>query len=79
MSSFHNFIEIAFYSFVYFLVYIKVLFNELNDYFKHNIRMSLVFRKILIIITKEDLFYCININNKNIPSFIYTIISLFCV
>jgi len=48
----------------------KVLFNKLNDYFKHNIRMSLEFRKTLIIITKEDLFYCININNENIQSFI---------
>jgi hypothetical protein len=48
----------------------KVLFNKLNDYFKHNIRISLKFLHILIIITKEDLFYCINIENKNIPSFI---------
>jgi hypothetical protein len=48
----------------------KVLFNKLNDYFKHNIRMSLVFRQILIIITKRDLFYCIDIKNENIPSFI---------
>jgi alpha-tubulin suppressor-like RCC1 family protein len=47
-----------------------VLFSKLNDYFKHNIRMSLVHRQILIIVTKEDLFYCIHIDNKNIPSFI---------
>jgi hypothetical protein len=51
----------------------KVLFNKLNDYFKHNIRMSLVFKQNLIIITKEDLFYCININNENIPSFVINI------
>ncbi len=48
----------------------KVLFNKLNVYFKHNIRMSLICRGILIIVTKEDLFYCINIENENIPSFI---------
>jgi hypothetical protein len=48
----------------------KVLFNKLNDYFKNNIRISLIFEEILIIITKEDLFYCIDINNENIPSFI---------
>jgi hypothetical protein len=47
----------------------KVLFNKLNHYFKHNIRISLIFEEILIIITK-DLFYCINIYNENIPSFI---------
>jgi serine/threonine protein kinase len=48
----------------------KVLFNKLNDYFKNNIRISLINRETLIIITKEDLFYCINIKNENIPSFI---------
>jgi hypothetical protein len=48
----------------------KVLFNKLNDYFKHNIRISLKYREILIIITKEDKFYCIDIKNENIPSFI---------
>jgi hypothetical protein len=47
----------------------NVLYNKLNDYFKHKIRMSLVFRRVLII-TKQDLFYCINIYNENIPSFI---------
>jgi hypothetical protein len=48
----------------------KVLFNKLNDYFKDNIRISLIHREILIILTKGDLFYCIVINNENIPSFI---------
>jgi hypothetical protein len=48
----------------------KVLFNKLNDYFKDNIRMSLIDSPILIIVTKEDLFYCIEIDNENIPSFI---------
>jgi hypothetical protein len=52
----------------------KVLFNKLNDYFKDNIRMPLIFREIfrqiLFIITKENLFYCIDIENENIPSFI---------
>jgi serine/threonine protein kinase len=48
----------------------KVLFNKLNDYFKDKIRISLIDREILIIITKEDLFYCIDIQNENIPSFI---------
>jgi hypothetical protein len=47
----------------------KVLFNKFNDYFK-NIRISLIFGRILFIITKEDLFYCIDIQNENIPSFI---------
>jgi hypothetical protein len=47
----------------------KVSFNKLNDYFKDNIRISLIYSQILIIVTK-DLFYCININNENIPSFI---------
>ncbi len=48
----------------------KVLFNKLNDYFKDNIRISLINDEILIIITKEDLFYCIDIKNENIRSFI---------
>jgi hypothetical protein len=48
----------------------KVLFNKLNDYFKDNIRISLINGGILIIITNEHLFYCINIKNENIPSFI---------
>jgi hypothetical protein len=48
----------------------KVLFNKLNDYFKDNIRISLIFEIILIITTKEDLFFCIDIMNENIPSFI---------
>jgi hypothetical protein len=44
---------------------IEVLFNKLNYYFKDNIRNSLTANEMLIIITKEDLFYCIDI-----PSFI---------
>jgi hypothetical protein len=48
----------------------KLLFNKLNDYFKDNIRISLIYREILIIITKQDLFYCIDIENENIPSII---------
>ncbi len=50
----------------------KVLFNKLNNYFKDNIRISLIslWKVTLIIITKEDLFYCIHTNNENIPSFI---------
>jgi hypothetical protein len=48
----------------------KVLFNKLNDYFKDNIRISLINRPILITITKDDLFYCIDIGNGKIPSFI---------
>jgi hypothetical protein len=48
----------------------KVLFNKLNDYFKDNIRISLINDEILIIVTNEDLFYCIDIENDNIPSFI---------
>jgi hypothetical protein len=55
----------------------KVLFNKLNEYFKNNVKMSLFYRlksfidkEILIIITKVDLFYCIDIDNKNILSFI---------
>ncbi len=48
----------------------KVLFNKLNEYFKHNIRMSVMRGEILIVVTKEDLFYCIDIDNENILSFI---------
>jgi hypothetical protein len=48
----------------------KVLFYKLNDHFKDNIRMSLLYNEILIIITKEDLFYGINNCNKKNPSFI---------
>jgi hypothetical protein len=52
----------------------KVLFNKLNEYFKDNIRMSVIneyySKKILIIVTKEELFYCIDIDDDNIPSFI---------
>jgi hypothetical protein len=47
----------------------KVLYNKLNVYFK-DIRMSLIYNNILIILTKEDKFYCIDIKNENIPSFI---------
>jgi hypothetical protein len=47
----------------------KVLFNKLNDYFKDNIRISLKCGPILLIVTK-DLFYCIDIENANIPYFI---------
>jgi hypothetical protein len=48
----------------------KVLYNKLNEYFKNNIKLSIIGSNHLIIITKEDLFYCINIYNENIPSFI---------
>jgi hypothetical protein len=48
----------------------KVLFNKLNNYFKDNIKLSTKYFEYLIIVTKEDLFYCINIANENIPSFI---------
>jgi hypothetical protein len=48
----------------------KVLFSKLNDYFKDNIRISLKCESILIIVTNEDLFYCIDIDNDNVPSFI---------
>jgi hypothetical protein len=48
----------------------KLLFNKLNNYFKDKIRISLICRGILIIFTKEDLFYCIDIWDENIPSFI---------
>ncbi len=42
--------------------------HKLNDYFKINIKISLINKEILIII-KEDLFYCIDIENTNISSF----------
>jgi hypothetical protein len=48
----------------------KVLFNKLNDYFKDKIKISFIDFNVLIIITKKDLFYCIDIENENIPSFI---------
>ncbi len=49
----------------------KVLFYKLNDHFKDNIRMSLLYNEILIIITKEDLFYGINNCNKKKSVFHY--------
>jgi hypothetical protein len=48
----------------------KELFDKLNDHFKDNIRMKLINYETVIIITKEDLFYCIDINNEKIPYFI---------
>ncbi len=42
--------------------------HKLNDYFKIIIKISLINKEILIII-KEDLFYCIDIENTNISSF----------
>jgi hypothetical protein len=48
----------------------KVLFNKLSDYFKDNVRISLINKENLFIITKGDMFYCIDINNENISSFI---------
>jgi hypothetical protein len=48
----------------------KVLFNKLNHYFKDNIKLSIISSEYLIIVTKEDMFYCIDIRNENIPSFI---------
>ncbi len=33
----------------------KLVFNKLNDYFKDNVRISLIFREILIIITKKKI------------------------
>jgi hypothetical protein len=44
------------------------LSHKLNDYFKIIIKISLINKEILIII-KEDLFYCIDIENTNISSF----------
>ncbi len=32
----------------------KVLFNKLNDYFKHNIRISLIFEETLITLFNND-------------------------
>jgi hypothetical protein len=46
----------------------KVLFNKLNDYFKHDIKLSIKAFRYLIIVTKEDLFYCINNDNENLSS-----------
>ncbi len=43
--------------------------HKLSDYFKNNIKISLINKEILTIITKEDSFYCIDIENKNISSF----------
>jgi hypothetical protein len=48
----------------------QVLFNKLNHYFKDNIKLSIRRFKYLIIATKENMFYCIDIENENIPSFI---------
>ncbi len=48
----------------------KVLFNKLNHYFKDNIKLSIISSKCLIVVTKEDMFYCIDIENEKISSFI---------
>jgi hypothetical protein len=48
----------------------KVLYNKLNDYFKDNIKLSNICYWNLFIITKDDIFYYIDIYNDNIPSFI---------
>lgn len=47
-----------------------VLFNKLNNYFDKNIRLSFNTFRSIFIITKEDLFYRIDINSENIPHFI---------
>lgn len=49
----------------------NVLYRVLNDYFSDNISLSFkTYRNTIFIITKEDLFYNIDIKNKNISSFI---------
>jgi hypothetical protein len=48
----------------------QVLFNKLNHYFKDNIKLSIKCFNYLIFVTKENIFYCIDIKNENIPSFI---------
>jgi hypothetical protein len=48
----------------------RILFNKLNDYFKDNIKLSNICNWYLLIITKDDMFYCINIEDENISSYI---------
>jgi alpha-tubulin suppressor-like RCC1 family protein len=48
----------------------KVLFNKLNTYFYDNIRFLLKTPNKIFIITKNDVFYEINIYDENFPSFV---------
>ncbi len=48
----------------------KDLFNKLNEYFNNNIKLSLKTPNKIFIVTKEDIFYEINIYDENFPSFI---------
>ncbi len=64
-------------------LYLKVRFNlaldengdkrvseKLKDYFRNNIKLSLINRSKLLIITKNDLFYETNIEDSKLSSFI---------
>jgi hypothetical protein len=61
----------------------QILFNKLEEYFKDNIRLS--FKKSdklrdhnnIFVVTKNDLFYIIDINDENISSFIINNDNLF--
>jgi hypothetical protein len=48
----------------------KRVFEKLKDYFRSNIKLSLINRSKLLIITKNDLFYEINIEDSKLSSFI---------
>jgi hypothetical protein len=54
----------------------EIFLNKLNEYFSENIRLTFkIFESFqtdikLYIITKIDLFYEIDLKNKNVPSFI---------
>jgi hypothetical protein len=50
----------------------KVLYNKLNEHFGVNLKITLKFYNRILIITKSDLFYEIDINDANIPSYVLT-------
>lgn len=49
-----------------------VLYNKLINHFKNNIKLSFKINFLIFIMTKDDIFYSINIKSEKIPDFIIT-------
>lgn len=47
-----------------------VLYNKLINHFKNNIKLSFKINILIFIMTKDDIFYSINIKSEKIPDFI---------
>ncbi len=47
-----------------------VLYNKLINHFKNNIKLSFKINFLIFIMTKDDIFYSINIKSEKIPDFI---------